>query len=89
MRTMRGLAYVAGFYSCKASQALQGRLHHMWLANRRVPLECPQEAADLYQQCLSSEPAKRPTAMETVDIITRLPKSASKGAPVAAPKPAA
>ena len=54
-----------------------------------MPLECPQEAAVLYQQCLSSEAAKRPTAMEIVDIITRLPKSASKGAPVVPPKPAA
>ena len=40
----------------------------------RVPLECPQEVADLHRRCLSREPAERPTAAAIVDFIAALPK---------------
>lgn len=41
-----------------------------WMAQVKVPEECPQVIADLIQQCLSGDPDKRPTASELVRILS-------------------
>ena len=38
----------------------------------QVPLECPQEIADLVEGCLSMEPQLRPSARDVFDVISKV-----------------
>lgn len=38
----------------------------------QVPLECPQEIADLVEGCLSMEPHVRPSARDVFDVISKV-----------------
>jgi hypothetical protein len=38
----------------------------------RVPEDCPQEVADLYEHCIAEGPADRPSARELVERLTPL-----------------
>ena len=38
----------------------------------QVPLECPQEIADLVEGCLSMDPHERPSARDVFDVISKV-----------------
>ena len=38
----------------------------------RVPEDCPQEVADLCEQCMAEDPTARPSARELVERLTAL-----------------